>query len=279
MQLSFTIYRCVKSPYVSQRFGENKACVQFGTSVLKGKTGDVCPAGYQDFYKSMGMLGHNGIDRPCIYREPVYFDVLDSDTEWDLYAEIDSAGGLGADAVSRKPILECTEGCAPGTMHHVKRRAWHNDTVRADIPAAGDDDELSPKELYLALVASGKERLKLRASIKPGELIAYADSTGASSGNHVHDGTKWSNPDGSGIHQDNGYYGAFDDSRFRRDIFILDELAERKREEIVMAENYGNFTEADRLRKEIIKRQLTLLGILREWLLALQQTLRKVVKH
>lgn len=264
------IFRPISSPYISQRFGENKACVKNGTYSLITKTGDTCPAGYQDFYQSLGMRGHNGIDRRCIYREKIHFDSPDFETKWDMYAELDGAQGMGIAVVSKTPVLRCREPGCPET-HHIKRIYWHCAGVVADIPASGDDKELSVKELYLLL--AGEERIKIRSNVQAGDLLGFGDSTGASSGNHVHDATKWCDEKGDGIHSDNGYYGAFDDSDMRVERFILDELKERKEEEARMAENYGKFEQARLIREQIVQKQLELIPLLRQLVLALQQAL------
>lgn len=46
--------------------------------------------------------------------------------------------------------------------------------------------------------------------VSTGELIGYADSTGFSSGDHLHFEVKKLNTDGSNADQDNGYFGATD---------------------------------------------------------------------
>lgn len=242
-----TLYRPLSTKYITQRFGENLACQDIQTQkLLPGSYPGTCPAGSEKFYQGMGMLGHNGVDRPCWYKEPIYFSVLDSNCEWFARNEVDSAGGIGVDVVSRKPILKCTEpGCSE--MHHIKVRNWHFERTNVYDNQA----------------------------VKPGDIIGFGDSTGASSGHHLHIATKWCDENGDGLHTDNGYYGAFNDERFQRDIFIVDELNDRKREEIQLAENYGKWNQAEALKKELIQKQLSLLDLLRQLLLVLQQTALK----
>ena len=199
------IYREVKSNYLSQRFGENKACARvkengapFTPFQVKTRIGNVCPVGYVGFYQLIGMKGHNGDDYPVWYGEPVHFSC---DYEGWLRSEIDSSGGIGVDIVSDVPLLACTEGCPAGTIHYIKRRHWHLKE------AVGFD----------------------KKPIKIGDLIGRGGSTGASSGNHLHRSSKWCDKEGNGLHSDNGFQGCFDDSRFQVDEFVLDHL---KKEEI-----------------------------------------------
>lgn len=271
-------FRPIKSDYVSQKFGENLACAKYINGVYvvqRGTYPGTCPVDTVKFYPALGMKGHNGVDRPCIYREPVYFSILDAETGWDLYAELDSQLGMGVGVVSTTPFFKCREpGC--GLVHYMKQIYWHCAGIIADVPASGSDKEFSVKELYLLL--AGEERVKVKSGVQPGELVGYGDSTGASGGNHVHDGFKYCDQGGNGIHEDNGYYGAIDISDSFVNKFILDELAERKEEDAKVAESYKKYQDAEVIRSQIVTLQFSLLDTLKRLLLALQQKVQSLKK-
>jgi hypothetical protein len=183
-------YRPIKSNWCTQAFGENRACSKKrsdGTYELQAKIGLTCTVGYEDFYKSMGMNGHNGIDWMTWHGEPVYH--CDEFDGWTRY-ENDDAGGLGVDVVSNEPILFCP---LCNEKHFIKRRFWHG------MDRGGKS----------ALVGIPGRQVKL------GDLVMYADNTGASSGDHLHTSLKWCDREGVGIHSNNGYYGAFPDTEFQ----------------------------------------------------------------
>ena len=199
-------YRPIKSNWLVQGFGENKACVATDTSgkaiqpykVLSGIYPNSCPVNSTKLYPLLGLKGHNGYDLASWKGEPVYHS---GDFSGWLHSEIDMGGGIGVDIVSKVPLKECTEGCPVGTMHYIKLRNWH---------------------LWEVVGFDKKE-------LKPGDLIGYADSTGISSGDHVHFGPKWCNENGSAVHNDNGYFGAFDPGTDYENVFILDVLVVKQR--------------------------------------------------
>lgn len=86
--------------------------------------------------------------------------------------EVDMAGGIGVDIISLKPH--------PKT--HIKLRYWH---------------------LQKAAVYDGQ-------IIKQGDLIGWGDSTGFSTGNHLHFGLKPCDEKGKPLYRNNGYFGAID---------------------------------------------------------------------
>lgn len=179
-------YRSVKTNQLNQDFGESKACAKMSITgvpyqpfIIQTKIGFTCPIGYRDFYALIGLNGHNGRDWAAYHGEPVYF--ADEFAGW-MKTEHDRDGGLGVDIVSNEPIMKCMEpNC--GQMHYIKRRLWHG------LSVVGYD---------------GKK-------VQMGDLVMFADSTGASSGDHLHTALKWCDKDGNGIHTDNGYMGAFPD--------------------------------------------------------------------
>ena len=179
------IYRCVNSDNKTQGFHDSRACARLNPSnrmafpvKIISKIDNTCPQGYGDFYNLMGMKSHGGIDRGCFFREPVYFD---ANFEGWMKSEVDNTGGIGVDVVSNERLIQCTEpNCHE--KHYIKRRYWHLERV----------------------IGYDKKPIKL------GDAIGLGDSTGASSGNHVHEGTKWCDKQGRGLHTNNGYFGNFD---------------------------------------------------------------------
>ncbi len=184
---NITLYRPVATDFVSQKFGESKLCVRTlngapatsnGRYLLAQKVGGVCPPSSVDFYtRILGMLGHNGIDAGTFYGEPVYYQF-----QWDTFAknEHDRDGGVGVDLISKEPILECNEPNCHQT-HHVKLRTWHH------VKSLVYDNQQFPQNTFIK--------------------IALSDSTGVSTGNHVHFWYKWCDASGGGLHGNNGYYG------------------------------------------------------------------------
>ena len=193
-------YRSLKSNRITQQFGQNIPCVKLDENgnpirpfmVVSGTDNFTCPVGYAKFYPIIELRGHNGIDWACWSGEPVYFNVVSENLEkikGICYTEIDQDGGKGVD-------VEFKDN---GNLYKI--RYWH---------------------LKDQLVYDGQE-------IESGQLIGYADTTGASSGNHLHEGIKPLNKDGSNLFSDNGFTGAVNPATysgitFYPNIFILDIL-------------------------------------------------------
>jgi murein DD-endopeptidase MepM/ murein hydrolase activator NlpD len=157
------------------------------------KVGPTCPAGYADFYRLIGMRGHNGIDCGSWHLEPVYHCGMYKG--WMQTAH-DQDGGLNVMVVSNDPLVPCTEGCAAGTMHYIMTIYAHGGK------------------------AIGYDKLP----VVPGQNIMLADNSGDSSGDHCHWAPKWCDAAGRQIHNDNGYNGAFNPAPFFTNTFILDYL-------------------------------------------------------
>jgi len=179
------LYRAVKSSHLNQAFGENLVCVkvdEYGTAirpfrVAGGLFPSLCPPGYRRFYPLIGMKGHNGRDWMAYHGEPVYFSATNGSADpivGTCYTEIDADGGKGVDIVFQDP----------DTLEWFQLKEWH----------------LLEQKVYDGQV------------IKSGDLIGYADSTGASGGDHLHNGLKPLNSNNLEKKKfpANGYTGAVD---------------------------------------------------------------------
>ena len=245
---SITIYRPLKSNILTQGFGDSKACIAvdqnnsalFPTKIMT-KTNNTCPIGYVDFYNYIGMDGHNGLDWACWFREPFYFPII-ADTEWYSKDASDSSGGLGTDIFSKDPIFLPALPPQAGKQAYklwekqgkkirVKYRVWHSDEVWVD------------------------------KDVKVGELFAYGDSTGASSGNHGHLGLKFVDENDNTLDKDNGYNGAVDFSMYYENRFILDVLKEQS------------------IIKDIKKTQMSLIDVLNKYIFLLRTSIRSLLAN
>lgn len=210
-------YRPVKTNFITQNFGENKACAKVDVFnnpirpfVIITKTGDFCPIGYKPFYPLIGLKSHNGQDLHIWHGEPIYFPVdCEEACGWWSREASDLDGGLGVDVVSNQKVfiplslfqnedhlpqsLRATQNNVIGYFGYVKMRFWH-------------------------LKLGWKDSI-----VNFGDLIGYGDNTGASSGDHLHYSFKFCDEKGDGIGQDNGYAGAFWLNTFENE-FVLDVL-------------------------------------------------------
>ncbi len=146
------IYRPVKPYYVSQHFGANAPCVtDFGLptqKVIMGNDSATCPIGYEKLYQKFGMPGHNGMDLAA--------------GEQNIYAAMDGtviekqtvpARGLGLGILTDEQYDLGEFG-----EHYISLRYWHLKTFYVEV---GD-------------------------KVKAGQCIGVSDTTGYSSGNHLH---------------------------------------------------------------------------------------------
>jgi hypothetical protein len=194
------LYRPLKTNRITQPFGENVPCVlldenknpirPFIVNVFSINSNDNCLTGWTKFYPAIGLNGHNGIDWLAWRGEPIYFNTVDDNLQkikGVCKTEIDADGGRGVDVIFED------------NGQKYKIRYWH----------------LKEQAVY-----DGQE-------IQSGDLIGYADSTGASSGDHLHEGFKPLNDDGTNQYQYNGYSGAVNPAEYTNfypDDFILDIL-------------------------------------------------------
>lgn len=136
-----------------------------------------------DFYsdpKYGGIKGHNGLDFFAGHGNPVY-----ASHDGLATFEIDSSGGHGV-VISSTEAFEYKD-----TTAYFKTIYWH----LCD----------STKEPQFKSPIENNNKI-----VKNGELIGYADNTGASTGDHLHFGLKPLTLGGANIEQQNGFLGAID---------------------------------------------------------------------
>jgi murein DD-endopeptidase MepM/ murein hydrolase activator NlpD len=186
------IFRPCISKKITQKWGENRACIDPDTGKVYGVITH-CPPGVQSVYQRYGLQGHNGYDIAGLKGEDIAhaarFD------GW-MRSERDRHGGVGVDVVSDRPLffagpipnelkataIKHTQDGETGFLHYVKMRYWHLSAV------VGHD---------------GKK-------VKPGTTIGLMGNTGVSSGTHLHFAPKWCDKNGGSVGTNNGYFGAFD---------------------------------------------------------------------
>jgi hypothetical protein len=131
-------------------------------------------------YAQLGLIGHDGLDFPAALNTPVYA----AHDGYLIYCNDDHPKtGLGI----RQAFVEDGVG--------YELSYWHfADTVFSDM-----DYDLSNTSVF----------------IKRGQLIGYVDTTGFSTGNHLHFGLRLFDPTIKEIiNYGNGYKGAIDPTRF-----------------------------------------------------------------
>src|SRR3989304_8648566 len=152
------------------------------------KTQDFGVTGFLDYYKNNGVIlsGHNGIDYAAPYGLPIR-----ASHDGLAYYEVDAKQGHGVVIRTETDDYEYE-----GKQVAFKTIYWHM------IDGNKDPKYKSP----LQGVVGGRK-------VKTGDIIGYPDSTGLSTGNHLHFGLKpvakgeptntWYN-----LEQNNGMYGA-----------------------------------------------------------------------
>lgn len=170
--------------FINQPFGTNGACINPKTNEVITHDGNTCPVGFISLYGQM--KGHNGLDLQAYHGQEVY--ASHDGIVCELVSEKDR--GLGIGIVTNK-LNFCYE---TGTEEYFKTRYWHN----------------------------LENLVKLGQEVKKGELIAHADNTGYSSGDHVHFELKpvkivtvnHKVPVVENLLQYNGYFGAVNPLRY-----------------------------------------------------------------
>lgn len=213
------IYRPIKTNRKTQAFGDNLSCAKVSPvgepltpfQIVSTPTTNVCPVGYKPFYPLIGMKGHNGEDWQAYHGEPIFFPVDVPGIDWQASTEVDESGGIGIRVRSVQPVpLDHLPPQAVGSLNMIKTQ-WNKlgGAVRLQF-------------LFWHLQ---KVDVYDKKPIKLGDRIGWADSTGASSGDHLHfsmkvsDENSWYTIDG-----DNGYTGAIDFDDWYDNQFILDVL-------------------------------------------------------
>lgn len=216
------ICRPVRTARITQKVGENKTCARVnsdGSFVTPYQTiprlGGSCPSGYDSLYKNY--KGHTGTDFATYYKEPIYFNFLDSGVTWEAKPTWSSSGGHGVFVRSLEPVsFDALPKLCGGSLRMVERQY----------------QKLGGK-LYIMVYYGHLHSVGVRDgdTVTAGTFLGYADSTGASTGHHVHYSERISdisNPffwlDG-----DNGYAGVHDFSQWYEDVYILDALSEKRR--------------------------------------------------
>lgn len=148
------------------------------------------------------VIGHNGIDFMAKHGQPIY-----ASHDGKGYYEVDTGQGHGVVLMSNEKFDY------NGNQAYMKTIYWHM------VDSAKEPQYKSPVEGY---VLPGKG-----LDIKAGDLIGYTDSTGLSTGDHLHFGLKpveqgeyegsWFN-----IENANGYYGAIDPAPYLNGLFAQD---------------------------------------------------------
>ena len=188
------LYQPVKPFFVHQYFGEDRACLQIadGKTVIGKQTNETCPVGYKSLYSLT--QGHNGLDLQAKRWQPVYASHSGLVTE----VVTETGRGLGVGIVSD----EYRYFDEIGRKARYKTRYWH--LIAIDV--------------------------HLKDKVKIGDLLGYADSTGFSSGDHLHFELKpvevfATSPDGLTINYKNlsqAHLGAINPLAYMENTFALD---------------------------------------------------------
>ena len=207
------LFRPLNTWSINQGFGENKACYDPLTNKVVSKvpfTDEAsCPAGYKSVYSNM--KGHNGLDVDAYRWQEVYASHSGIVTE----VQTEVARGLGVGITTDKKWY-CQETGKPELF---KSRYWH----------------------FIALDVYMGEKITV------GDLIGYADSTGYSSGDHLHFELKVVDEFGENRLQGNGYFGAVDPTPYMEPIFAVEFAGLYRQVKELIAKMAGII--ADRLRK------------------------------
>ncbi len=150
-------------------------------------------------YTNEGLKGHNGIDFMASHGQPIY-----ASHDGQATFQIDSGGGHGVVLVTNEKFDYLD------TQAYFKTIYWHM-----------CDGLKEPQFMSPIADKSGF------VPIKEGDLLGYADSTGLSTGDHLHFGLKPVQPgenpgNWSNVSQTNGYFGAIDPQPYLIDLEVIE---------------------------------------------------------
>lgn len=145
---------------------------------------------HPEVYGQFGLNGHNGLDMKAIHGQSVF-----AAHDGICYPEIDNNGGNGVILQTEIPFDY------KGISAYFKTIYWH--LIKAN-----------------AVVKTGQH-------VKAGALLGYADSTGFSTGDHLHFGLKpqlWNENNWTwyNVEQHNGYLGAINPTPYFNHMYAID---------------------------------------------------------
>lgn len=176
------------------------------------------------------MKGHNGEDWQSYNGEPIFFPVHVEGVEWQAATEVDRDGGIGVRIRSKTPVpLDMLPPQARGSLNMIEKQ-W----------------EAQGHAVYLIFLFWHLKAVDVydKKPIAFGDRIGWADSTGASSGPHVHFAMKVSDVNSwFTIDSDNGYTGAIDFSHWFSNQFVLDVISAEKAKNLPGDQHLGVIAE------------------------------------
>lgn len=186
------LYQPLK-PFISnQKFGESLLCYNIHTKQYVTKTNDKCPSGFISYYESAGLKGHDGWDLAAKYGQNVYA----SQEGWVSGISTETIRGMGVSVITNKKyVFEC------GHSHYALYINWHFMGVN----------------------------VKVNDKVEIGTLLGWADTTGASSGNHNHFAVAALTDNYAFAHPNNGYRGWTNPEPYMFNIFALEVQTKLKR--------------------------------------------------
>ena len=230
------IYRDMETNILTQDFNESRACIKTDisgriiyTTQVKGKIGGICPFGFKDFYRAiLNMLGHNGWDNLVYYREPLYFPAM-AETRWWAKRDSDSSGGVGVDVFSLDRVAIKEEDLPDEIGEHAKND-WkaNGGKIRLKLRFWHLWDSALWGKPMIQVGTFGDGRPEMMPEVKTGDLIGWCDNTGLSTGDHSHNGEKFTAKNSMTLDSNNGYFGAVNLSNLFRNEFILDVLGKKQ---------------------------------------------------
>ncbi len=156
------------------------------------------PDYYAKFHDAFGnpMKGHNGIDFMAVHGQPVYAPI-----DGQAMYTIDTHGGQSV-LIRTNEALEYENGAC-----------WFNAVLGHCV---GDTDPKFPPPIPMNMA---------RTSVKTGDLVGYANNTGApyeSSGDHLHFGLAPVDQNGKALFPGNGYASYIDPTPYFNKYFAKD---------------------------------------------------------